>query len=91
MLMYVWSALPPAAMAGLAVIVLLGASEAKKKGLLIAVLTCLFLYSGSLRVARSWMTAPETIDRVGTVVGAVTPATVCLLIGLYASRRPEKS
>lgn len=92
LLMSVWSALPLAAMAGIAVFVLLGASEVKRKGLLIVILAGLFLYSGSLRVARGkWETTPETIDRVGTIVRAVTPAAVCLLVGLYASRRHKKS
>ena len=86
-IMHVWSAFPLAVMAGLAVVALLWTSEFERKGVLLVVITCLFLYSGSVRVQRVWGTAGGAIDRVGAVVEGVTPAAVCLLVGVYSLRR----
>jgi hypothetical protein len=86
-IMHVWSAFPLAVMAGLAVVALLWVSDVARKGILLVVITCLFLYSGFGRSRRVWGTAGETIDRAGAVVEGVTPAAVCLLVGVYSLRR----
>jgi hypothetical protein len=83
-IMHVWSAFPLAVMAGLAVVALLWATDVERKGILLVVITCLFLYSGFGRVRRVWGTAGETIDRASAVVEGATPAAVCLLVGVYS-------
>ena len=85
LLMHLWLALPLAAMAATAVVILLAVSDARRKEVLIVILACLLLYSGFVRVAGAAGT--ETIDHVGTVVERATPAIACLLVGLYVSRR----
>ena len=86
LLMHLWFALPLAAMAAIAVVVLLAVSDARRKAVLIGSLTCLFLYSGFARRAGGAADTATTIDRVATVIERITPATVCLLVGLYKKR-----
>jgi lipopolysaccharide export LptBFGC system permease protein LptF len=90
LLMHLWFALPLAVMAATAIVVLLAVSDVRRKEFLIAGLTCLFLYSGFTRRAGGAADTATTIDRVGTFVGRITPATVCLLVGLYKRRRSNQ-
>ena len=86
LLMHLWLALPLAAMAAAAVVLVLGVIDTRRPGIVIGVLASLFLYSGFARVGGA-AAGPETIDRVGMVVERITPSIVCFLVGLWWRRK----
>ena len=96
-IMHVWLALPLALMAAVAAPVVLLLSDMKRKGILVAILAGLFVYSQFSRAAHDWTTAKDTFDRLGAVIEDVTPALACAVAGVYWLRRghttrsPEKT
>jgi hypothetical protein len=89
--MWLWEGLPDALVAAVASIVSVWVMETKKPLVWVGVLAALFLYGGSLNawklLRRGWITSPSPADYVGILAQAIIPALVCVVIGVWWTRR----
>lgn len=93
--MWLWECFPDALVAVIASIVSVWVTETKKPLLWVGVLAALFLYGGSLNawkwIRHGWVTSPSGADYVGILARAILPVLVCLVVGVWWSRRSAAS
>jgi hypothetical protein len=87
--MWLWEGFPDALVAVIASIVSVWVMETKKPLVWVGVLAALFLYGGSLN---AWkfirrITSPSPADYVGILAQAIIPALVCVVVGVWWTRR----
>jgi hypothetical protein len=92
---WLWGGFPDALVAAVASIVLVWVTETKKPLVWVGVLAALFLYSGSLNawkwIRHGWVTSPSRADYVGILAQAILPVLVCLVVGVWWTRRSAAS
>jgi hypothetical protein len=92
---WLWEGFPDALVAAVASIVLVWVTETKKPLAWVGVLAALFLYGGSLNawkwIKRGWITSPSPADYVGILAQAIIPVLVCLVVGVWWTRRSPAS
>jgi hypothetical protein len=75
----------------LAAITLVWVIETRKPAAWVGGLATLYLYSGGLNAWRilkhGWHVPPRTPDYVGILIQAIIPALVCLIVGVWWTRR----
>jgi len=93
--MWLWEGFPDALVAAVASIVLMWVTETKKPLAWVGALAALFLYGGSLNawkwIKRGWVTSPSPADYVGILAEAIIPVLVCLVVGVWWTRRSADS
>jgi len=93
--MWLWEGFPDALVAAVASIVLVWVTETKKPLVWVGVLAALFSYSGSLNawkwIRHGWETSPSRADYVGILARAILPVLVCLVVGVWWTRRSAAS
>jgi hypothetical protein len=89
--MWLWEGFPDALVAAFASIILVRVIETKKPLAWVGVLAALFLYGESLNawkwIRRGWVTSPSPADYVGILAQAIIPVLVCLVVGVWWTRR----
>ncbi|MGA9157978.1 MAG: hypothetical protein WB249_14410 [Candidatus Sulfotelmatobacter sp.] len=90
-MMWLWEGLPDDIVAALAAITLVWVIETRKLTASVGGLTALYLYSGGLNAWRilrhGWHEPPRTSDYIGILTQAIIPALVCLIVGVWWTRR----
>jgi len=89
--MWLWEGFPDAFAAAVASIVSVWVMETKKPLVWVGVLAALFLYGGGLNawkwIRHGWVTSPTPADYIGISAQAIIPALVCLVVGVWWTRR----
>jgi len=91
--MWLWEGFPDALVAAVASIVSVWVIETKKPLVWVSVLAALFLYGGSLN-AWKWIRhvrSPTPADYIGILARAFIPVLVCLVVGVWWTRRSAAS
>jgi hypothetical protein len=83
---HVWLAIPAAVAAAVAALIIARLFSGRDATFWVASIACLFLCAGAINAALMLFNARSNTDRVGAIVEALTPAVVCLTVGLYSSR-----
>lgn len=90
-MMWLWEGLPDDLVAALAAITLVWVIETRKPSAWVGGLAALYLYGGGLHAWRilthGWHASPRTSDYFGILIQAIIPALVCLVVGVWWTRR----
>jgi hypothetical protein len=90
--MWLWEGFPDYLVAPLAAITLDWKIETRKPFPWVGILAALYLYGGVLRTWRilthGWHLPQRTPDYIGIVMQGIIPALVCLVVGVWWTRRP---
>lgn len=93
--MWLWEGVPDTLVAAVASIVVVWVTETKRPLVWVAVLAALLLYRGSLNalkwIRHGWETSPSPADYVGILAEAIIPVLVCLVVGVWWTRRSAAS
>ena len=90
-MMWLWDSFPDDLVAALGAIILVWAIETRKPLAWVGGLAVLYLYSGGLHAWRiirhGWHVPPSTSDYIGILLQAIIPALLCLIVGVWWTKR----
>ena len=90
-MMWLWEGFPDDLIAALGAIAVVRVIESRKPLAWVGGFAALILYSGGLHAWRTlthgWHVPPRTPDYIGILMQAIIPALVCLVVGVWWTRR----